>query len=163
MQGNKESMEERIQKLLEKRCYVVDFLPERVAEDSKGQFFEVEAYWLEGRRRMEWKDKFVHVILKLMCYYHVSAAVRKAGFRGILPAWERDWMDGPSPQSIEKAVSAILEDGSGTLYVLLPEEEVLVVLEGDSLHLSVYNPPEKVRSLMERLASSEGLFWWEGK
>ena len=40
----------KIEELLEKPCYVIDFLPEQVKPSSRGQFFDVECYRSEERR-----------------------------------------------------------------------------------------------------------------
>lgn len=138
----------RIDELLEKPCYVIDFLPDQVRPDAGGQFFDVEYYLLNSHKHFSLKDKFVNIILKLMCYYHVSIQ------------WE-GWMDRPSPQSVEEAVNKIMDNHSGSLNILLPEENVLVVFAWDSLNLSVYNPSEEVQTLMQKIAVSEGLFWWK--
>lgn len=138
----------RIDELLEKPCYVIDFLPEQVRPDVGGQFFDVEYYLLNSDKHFSLKDKFVNIILKLMCYYHVSIQ------------WE-GWLDRPSPQSVEEAVNTIMDNHLGSLNILLPEENVLVVFVWDSLNLSVYNPSEKVQTLMQKIAVSEGLFWWK--
>ena len=60
---------------------------------------------------------------------------------------------------IEEAVCEIMENHSGTLNVLFVAEDALLVFDWDSLNLSVYNPSEKVQSMMEKTAFSEGLFW----
>ena len=139
-------MDELMDELLEKTCYVVDFLPEQVKSDAEGQFFDVEYYLLNSDKHFSLKDKFVNVIWKLMCYYHVSIQ------------WN-GYIDRPSPQTVEEAVNTIMDNHSGWLNVLLPEENVLVVFEWDCLNLSVYNPSEKVQTLMQKIAVSEGLFW----
>ena len=141
-------MENKIDELLEKPCYVIDFLPEQIRSDAGGQFFDVEYYLLNSDKHFSLKDKFVNIILKLMCYYHVFIQ------------WN-GWIDRPSPKTVEEAVNTIMDDHSGWLNVLLPEENVLVVFEWDSLNLSVYNPSEKVQTLMQKIAVSEGLFWWK--
>ncbi len=81
-----------------------------------------------------------------MCYHHVSIQ------------W-KGWIDRPSPQAVEKAINMIMENHSGWLNVLLPEKNTLVVFEWDCLNLSVYNSPEEVQSIMQKIAASEGLFW----
>ena len=53
------------------------------------------------------------------------------------------------------------DDISHTLNVLFPEEDMVLVLERDSLNMSVYNPPKRARDIMEKIAWSEGLFWRE--
>lgn len=61
----------KIDELLEKTCYVIDFIPEQVKPDAGGQFFDVEDYLLKNtEKHCLLKDRFVNVILKLMCYYH---------------------------------------------------------------------------------------------
>lgn len=139
-------MEQRIDELLKRPCYVIDFLPEQVKPCADSQFFDVECYLLNSEKHFSLKDRFENVILKLMCYYHVSIQ------------WD-GWIDRPSPQTIGEALNIIMENHSGWLNVLLPEENTLVVFEWDSLNLSVYNPSENVQSLMLKIAVSEGLFW----
>lgn len=137
----------KIDELLEKTCYVIDFIPEQVKPDAGGQFFDVEDYLLKNtEKHCLLKDRFVNVILKLMCYYHVS--IRWNGY-----------IDRPSPQIVEEVVRTIMDNHSGCLNVLLPDENVLVVFEWDSLNLSVYNPSEKMQTIMEKISISEGLFF----
>lgn len=136
--------------LLEKPCYVIDFLPERVPPGSKGQFFAVEYFLLNSAKHTAIKDKFVNVLLKLMCYYPVAVL------------WN-GWIERPAPEVIENAISEIMINHSGTLNVLFLEENALLVFEWDCLNLSVYNPTESMTSLMERIAASEGLFWWRAE
>lgn len=131
----------KIDELLGTALYSIDFLPEPVAG---GQFFDVEDYLLNSEKRFSLKDRFVNVILKLMCYYHVSIQ------------WN-GWIDRPKPQTVEEAVNTFMDNHSDWLIILLPEENALVILDGFGLF--VYNPSEKMQAIMERLAFSEGLFW----
>lgn len=137
---------DKIDELLGTTCYVIDFLPEQVKPDAGGQFFDVEYYLLNSEKHFSLKDRFVNVILKLMCYYHVAIQ------------WN-GWIDRPTPQTVEEAVNTIMDNHSGWLNILLPEENALVVFEWDCLNLSVYNPSEKMQAIMERLSFSAGLFW----
>ena len=50
----------KIEELLEKPCYVIDFLPEQVKPSSRGQFFDVECYLLNSDKHFLLKDKFVN-------------------------------------------------------------------------------------------------------
>ena len=143
-----ESKMERIDALLKKPCFIMDYLPKQVKADNGGQFFDVESYLLGSDKHIGLKDRFVAVILKLMCYYHVAIL------------WN-GWVDRPSPEMIEEAVYEIMENHSGTLNVLFVEADALLVFDWDCLNLSVYNPAEDVQSIMERIAFSEGLFWRE--
>lgn len=136
----------KIEELLEKPCYVIDFLPEQVKPSSRGQFFDVECYLLNSDKHFLLKDKFVNIIIKLMCYYHVSIQLD-------------DWIDRPSLQRVEDAINTIMNNHSGWLNILLPDETVLVVFEWDNLNLTVYNPSKEIQALMQKIACSEGLFW----
>lgn len=83
-----------------------------------------------------------------MCYYHVSIQCD-------------NWIDRPSPQRVMEAINTIMNNHSGWLNILLLEENVLVVFEWDSLNLTVYNPSKEIQALMQKIACSEGLFWWK--
>lgn len=137
---------EIVDELLKKECYIIDLLPETVSKNSIGQFLDVEYYLLNSKRHSVLKDKFVGIILKLMCYYHISVL------------WN-GWIDWPKPELIENAISEIMINHSGTLDCLFPEEHALLVFNWDCLNLSVYNPSETMQRLFKQIAFSEGLFW----
>ena len=67
-----DSYDKRVDELLKTTCYIIDFLPEQVPRQSKGQFFDVEDYLINNDKHVGIKDKFENVILKLMCYYHMA-------------------------------------------------------------------------------------------
>ena len=140
----------KIDELLEKQSYVIDILPMRVPEETNGQYFEVEHYFLNSHKYCEIKDKFVNIILKLMCYYHISIL------------WDR-WIDKPNPKIIDHVINEIMRNHSGTLYILFPDENSLLVFEWDCLNLSVYNPNDNMKILMGKLALAEGLFFWKSE
>ena len=132
--------------LLNKECYIIDFLPKTVPGDSKGQFFDVEYYLLNSEKHIMIKDKFVNVILKMMCYCNVVVL------------WN-GWMERPKPKVIEEAISEIMENHSGSLNCLFTDENTLLVFDWDCLNLSVYNPSKEMQHMFEQIAGSEGLFW----
>lgn len=137
---------ETVDELLEKECYIIDWLPETVSKNAAAQFLDVEYYLLNSKRHSILKDKFINIILKMMCYYHISIL------------WN-GWIDWPKPEMIENAISEITINHSGTLDCLFPEEHTLLVFNWDCLNLSVYNPSETMQRLFEQIAFSEGLFW----
>ena len=47
-----QNYEERVEILLNKECYIMDFLPETVLQDSNGQYFDVEYYLLNSARHV---------------------------------------------------------------------------------------------------------------
>lgn len=53
-----------INRLLEKPCYIIDFLPRQVPKDCGGQFFKVENYLLNNYERYGLRDKYIRIILK---------------------------------------------------------------------------------------------------
>ncbi|MCM1543121.1 MAG: hypothetical protein NC121_17935 [Blautia sp.] len=140
---------EIIDGLLEQPYYVIDFLPEKVPENSNGQFFEVEDYLLNSKKHSEIKDRFANVILKLMCYYHVSVWQNGFGF-----------IDRPEPEVIVEIIRNAATDRSDTLNILFPDENALLVFDRDSLNLSLYHPDERMKALAEKIALSESLFFW---
>lgn len=137
---------ETVDELLEKECYIIDWLPETVSKNAAAQFLDVEYYLLNSKRHSILKDKFISIILKMMCYYHISIL------------WN-GWIDWPKPEMIENAISEIMINHLGTLDCLFPEEHALLVFNWDCLNLSVYNPSETMQRLFEQIAFSEGLFW----
>ncbi len=58
--------------MLQKPYWIIDILPEQVPKESKGQFFEIERFFLESSRLTSIKQKYVNVLLKLNCYYQLS-------------------------------------------------------------------------------------------
>lgn len=143
-------MENRIEELLNKPCYVIDFLPQKVSKTAKGHFFDVEYYLLNSQKRHEMKNKYVNIILKLMCYYRASVL------------WN-GWNDNPKPEDIDDAIMEIMENHSGTLNILFSEENVLLVFEWDCLNLTAYNLSESMKEVAEKIALSEGFFCWRGE
>lgn len=138
-----------LEELLKKPYDVIDILPQRVPQNASGSFFDVEYYLLNSEKRLEMKNRYVNVILKMMCYYH--AAILWNG-----------WNDQPMPKDIDSAVGEIMENHSGTLHILFPNENVLLVFEWDCLNMTAYNMPETMRKLVEKIAWSEGMFCWKG-
>ena len=53
---------ERINALLEKPCFIMDYLPEQVKTDNGGQFFDVEYYLLNSDKHTGLKERFVVII-----------------------------------------------------------------------------------------------------
>ena len=61
-----------IEELLQCPYWIIDILPSQVPEDSPGQYFAVEKYFLRGERIEEIKQKHINLILKLNCYRDIS-------------------------------------------------------------------------------------------
>lgn len=135
-----------IKRLLEKPCYIIDFLPQQVQKDCGGQFFKVETYLLNNYERYGLRDKYVRIILKLMCYYRVSVH------------WG-EWIEQPAPEQIAKIIDEIMYNHSGWMDMLFPDKDALLQFEWDCMNLSIYNPDDEMRELLEQIAWSEGMFF----
>ena len=134
-----------IERLLEKPCYIIDFLPRRVPLDCCGQFFKVEDYLLNQYEYYGLKDRFIRIVLKSMCYDSVSV-------------YWKEWIEQPSPEQIVEIINLIMEEHLGNMNMLFTSKNVLLQLEGDSLHMSLYNPDKEMCLLFEQIAFSEGMF-----
>ena len=135
-----------VDKLLEKPCYLIDFLPRQVPKNCEGQFFEVEQYFLNHYSRYGWRDRFIRIILKVMCYYQISIY------------WS-EWIEQPTPEQVAEIMDTMMENHSSNINILFSSKEVLIQFGGDCLNMSVYNPDEKMCVLFEQIAVSEGMFW----
>lgn len=138
-----------IEELLEQPYYVMDILPMQVPADSGGQYFKVEQYYLKDIERLS--HQYVHVLLKLNCYYDL--------------AFSHDaehWQPNPEPEEIVQMVNACLseEPSEACLYITLAKESMLLTLQRDTTHMTLYNPTDELLRLYGQLASSEGLFVW---
>ena len=60
---------EKVERLLDTPYWVIDFLPMQVPQDSKGEFFAVEQYYLQEPQRERLCRQFIDVVLKLNCYH----------------------------------------------------------------------------------------------
>ena len=107
----------------------------------------MEYYILNSKNSKIIKDRFLFVILKIMCYYHVSVF------------WN-GFVENPTPELIESAISEIMENHSGTLNILISHNEyALLVFDWDCSYLALYNPSDKMKDLFEKISVSEGLFF----
>ena len=130
-------MNNKADELLQKPYWVIDILPEQVPKESKGQFFEIERFLLESSRLTSIKQKHINVLLKLNCYYQIS-------------------IDGEVNPSPERIVEDVMERS-----VQIMVGEAMILSEPDELHMTVYNPDEKLMRLITAISSGEGLFVWK--
>ena len=137
---------QRIDRLLETECYIIDFLPKQVPADCEGQFFKVEDYRLNNCERYKLKDRFTSIILKIMCYYPMSVH------------WHK-WIEQPTPKQIAEIIDTIMKKHSGDISVLFINKDALLQFGGDCLNISIFNPDEEMKVLFEQIAASEGMFW----
>ena len=128
-----------IDELVQRPYWVIDILPERVPEDSPGQFFVIEKYFLGKNHMSAIKQKHINLVLKLNCY------------RRIAIDYEKEW--NPSPVRIAE------EMRSKYLYLMM--DDAMILSEPVDTHMTVFDPDEELLDLIRALASSEGLFVWQ--
>ena len=142
-----------IDELIEKEYWVVDILPEQVPENSPGQYFEVEKYYLQYPHVDRIFSKFTDILLKLNCYFDFSVSLSGG-----------DWEKNPKPDALAEMMYDYTAGGymaGKYIYIFIEAEGTLISLMGDSLYMTFYDPSERVLRLTEALARSEGLFLWQ--
>lgn len=141
--------DQRVEELLEAEYWLLDVLPEQVPADAGGSYFAVEELLRSGQHRKEFADRFARTILRMLCYWDAEV-------------WCGEWL-ASSPAEVEGLVRSLMEKQTGTMDLFFPEEDALLLLNGDDLYMTVYHPSEEMRTRMSALASSEGLYWRKGK
>ena len=141
-----------IEDLLERPYSVVDILPRQVPTDGGGQYFKVEQYYLNNVERLS--RQYADVLLKLNCYCDL-----------VFSHDAEHWQLNPEPEKIIQMVKACLSEQptEAFLYVTLAEDTMLLTLQRDTTHMTVYNPTEELLHLLSQLALAEGLFVWKPK
>jgi len=132
-------MKKTVEDLLQSSYWMIDILPSQVPEDSPGQFFSVEEYFLQGDRIEEIKQKHIDLILKLNCYRDISIS--------------DETVVNPLPKHIADEMK------KRYLYIMLGES--MILSEPDDTHLTVFNPDSQLLKLIRQIASGEGLFVWK--
>lgn len=127
---------EKIERLLEGPCWVIDILPERVPEEGGGRFFAAEKWFLEDPDLRRRQARF---LLKLGCYHDLTAV--------------RDGEEIRNPQPRE------LADAVGKEYLnILVGEDALLSADPTDIYMSLYGADGKLLALAEKLAAGEGLY-----
>ena len=132
-------MKKTVEELLQCSYWIVDILPSQVPEDSPGQYFAVEKFFLQCQRIEEIKQKHIDLILKLNCYRDISI-----GDEAVI---------NPLPKHIA--------DEMKKRYLYLMVGESMILSEPDDTHLTVFNPDSQLLELLRQIASGEGLFVWK--
>ena len=128
-----------VEELLQCPYWIIDILPSQVCEDSPGQFFSVEEYFLQGDRIEEIKQKHIDLVLKLNRYRDISI----------------------SDETVVNPLPKHIADEMKKRYLYIMVGESMVLSEPDDTHLTVFNPDSQLMDLIRQLASGEGLFVWK--
>lgn len=132
-------MKRSIEELLGTPYWIIDILPEQVPKDSPGQYFTIANYYLAEERLAAIKQKHINVILKLNCYRDISI--------------DEETQCNPAPERVAE------EMRKRWLYIML--DDAMILSEPDDTHMTVFNPDEKLLTLIKALAAGEGLFVWQ--
>ena len=138
-----------IEEFLDKPYWVIDILPKQVPADGRGQYFRIEKYFLEHPQIDNIYRKFTNILLKLNCYEDIDVS-----YDG------EDWITNPTPYELEATLLKCMADKQ-MLYIILKPADVLITVSGDDTYMTVYNPTEESKELIDSLAVSEGLFMWK--
>ena len=122
--------------IMDKPYWIIDILPGRVPENSPGQYFRIEKYWMENQMA-EIRQKKFSLILKLNCYMQIS-------------------IDGDINPSPEKIRNRIKETG-----VSVRIGDAMIVSEKDDTYMTLFNPDKPLLAMIRKIASGEGLFVWK--
>ena len=132
-------MNDKIEQLLQSPYYIIDILPMQVPENSLGQYFAVEEYYLKDKQFEKIKRKHINLVLKLNCYRDISI--------------DEEAAINPSPKHIAR------EMRKRYLYIMLGES--MILSEPDDTHMTVFNPDPQLLELIKAIAAGEGLYVWK--
>ena len=132
-------MKKTVEDLLQSSYWIIDILPSQVSEDSPGQFFSVEEYFLQGDRIEEIKQKHIDLVLKLNRYRDISI----------------------SDETVVNPLPKHIADEMKKRYLYIMVGESMILSEPDDTHLTVFNPDSQLLELIRQIASGEGLFVWK--
>ena len=140
----------KIDELIEKPCYLIDIFPCTVPETADRRYFLVEEYFQKNRE--EWNEKFCKLLLKLYCYYDVWCSFRE------------ELAENPEPDVLAEWIRHCFEGDwkkRDYINIILPACNAMVILNGDDLYISVYNPDRRLMDLISQLANAEGFFFYK--
>ena len=143
----KEDFENIVERLLESPYWVIDMLPMQVPQESRGQFFAVERYYLEEPLHGRLIRRFADVLLKLNCYHDLQVNHGD------------EWVKNPAPATLVAWLTESMQHGH--LCALIDEGTALITASGGDIHMTLYNPSPALLELVGRLASAAGLFLWQ--
>ena len=135
-----------IETLLNKPYWVIDILPEQVSENSAGQYFAIEQYYLQTGIT-DIHRRFTDVLLKLNCYFDFLVCLSD----------QEQQIYNPEPERLVSWINTEQKD----LCIVLAGEDVLITLNHDDTYMTVYNPSESLINRIRNLAMTHGLFFWQ--
>ncbi|WP_294409966.1 hypothetical protein [uncultured Ruminococcus sp.] len=134
-----------IEELLNKKTHIIDIFPMTVPQKADDRYFAAEKYF--QRNRADLDRKLTNIILKLYCYYDMTAVTADNSAKN------------PDTEEFVTLLYSCFSGGVSYVNILLPECEVLLTLNSDDLYMTVYNAQGEATELISQLVSAEGLFF----
>ena len=132
-------IEDKIERLLEAPCFIIDILPMRVPKDKAREYSELEKVYLHTD---ELNCKFYNVLMKLRCYYD---------FKVVMP-------DG---EIFDNLTAERLKELVGHQYLQIILEDAMIVSDPDDMYMSLFNPSDRMLEIIKGIVAIEGLCMWE--
>ena len=141
-------LDDLIEELLNKPCWIVDILPERVPENSAGQYFAADRYFTRPDRLKALYRKFAELLIKLNCYYDMAVTFD----------WGANWEKNPDPEDFaDRLESAPMNT---YLRVIFEAQRAMLDLDLGDTNMTLYDPDSAIQDMVRKLAQAEGLFVW---
>ena len=142
-------IDSEMEALLNKKMQIIDIFPRKVLPKADNRYFGAERYF--QRNRSEFDRKLTNIIIKLNCYYDVTAVT------------EDKITETPKTEELLSLLEKCFSGGKSYVNILLPECEVLLTFNSDDLYMTVYNAHGEVAELISQLVCAEGLFFREAE
>lgn len=117
---------------------MIDYLPGPVPASRGRHYWKVEKWFSSQREYKRLYRKFLHFLLKLSATVNSPQATGRNGRKIPLPnGWSGWWKNAPGSRK-------------DYLNILIDQGRAMVILNGDDLYLSVYDPDLRLRQLLGR-------------
>lgn len=140
------SNEELTEYLLGEICYVIDIFPDRIPDNRIKTFLEIEDFYLQEQELDRFADKLINIVIKIRCYH---------GFE----IYCGEWYQEIKPQKLAELIRKTVKSQNGFMNILSRDDNMLLTINGRTLHMSVYNPTLFAIANLSRLATAEGMFF----
>ena len=139
-----------IDHLIEKTQFLIDIFPKQIPPKADNRYFEIEDYFQS--HRAELNRKLTNILLKLYCYndFLISAG--------------DDMIENPAPSQLVSLIDHCFEGewrSRDYINVILPKCHSMIILNGDDLCMTLYNPDEQLKDIVFSLVHAEGLFFYK--
>ena len=108
---------DQVERLLQKPACLIDLFPRQVPREGCSRFSKVEYHYLSQFAAYGLDRRYAGVLLKVSAQYPTVLG------------WD-GWTENPAPDQLAEAVHTVMENHSGWVHLLLPEEDALLFLSG---------------------------------